>query len=135
MNTATLIPLVAYEDIEAGHDYLVKVFGFTSGGVQRLDDGTVVHGEVVFDDGVVWLHQVDKELRTPRLIDAAHGGVCVQIPDVDDHFARSRAAGAQIDAEPADQPFGLRLYGARDPEGHRWYFFTPMTSAAENSQA
>ena len=43
---SAVIPVLVYEDIEAAHDYLVDVFGFTSGGLHRLDDGTVVHAEV-----------------------------------------------------------------------------------------
>jgi uncharacterized glyoxalase superfamily protein PhnB len=41
---------------------------------------------------------------------------------VDKHFERARRAGATILAEPADQFYGDRRYGALDPEGHEWYF-------------
>jgi uncharacterized glyoxalase superfamily protein PhnB len=50
----------------------------------------------------------------------------VHIPDVDAHHARTKAAGARIDSEPTDQEYGLREYGVRDPEGHRWWFATPI---------
>src|SRR6188768_978338 len=33
------IAVVPYEDIRAGHDYLVDVLGFTSGGLVELPDG------------------------------------------------------------------------------------------------
>jgi hypothetical protein len=36
--------------------------------------------------------------------------------------------GAQIDTEPVDQPYGQREYGARDLEGHRWWFATPLNA-------
>ena len=42
-------------------------------------------------------------------------------------FAR-HTAGAEILREPEDLPFG-RLYSAADPEGHRWMFMQPTTSA------
>ena len=35
-------------------------------------------------------------------------------------------AGARIDSAPVDQPYGQREYGARDPEGHRWWFSAPV---------
>ena len=129
MNTAPVTPVLVYEDIEAGHDYLVKAFGFTSGGVQRLGDGTVVHGEVVHGDAVIWLHRVaaEHEMASPRDLPASHGGLSILIPAVDGHYERSKAAGAIIEAVPTDQLYGLREYGARDPEGHRWWFFTPIT--------
>jgi uncharacterized glyoxalase superfamily protein PhnB len=30
-----------------------------------------------------------------------------------------------MDGAPVDQPYGQREYGARDSEGHRWWFTTP----------
>lgn len=128
MRTAPVTPVLVYEDIEAGHDYLVNVFGFTSGGVQRLGDGTAVHGEIMHGEAVIWLHRVaaEQEMASPRALSASHAGLSILIPDIDDHYERSKAAGAIIDAAPADQPYGLREYGARDPEGHRWWFFTPV---------
>ena len=56
-----IVPILVYEDIEAGHDYLIATFGFTSGGLHRTDDGTVVHGEVRMGDAAIWLHQVTAE--------------------------------------------------------------------------
>jgi uncharacterized glyoxalase superfamily protein PhnB len=49
----------------------------------------------------------------------------VLVDDVDSHHQHARAAGARIDSEPTDQPYGRREYGARDLEGHRWWFGTP----------
>jgi uncharacterized glyoxalase superfamily protein PhnB len=123
-----IVPILVYEDIEAAHDYLVEVFGLTSGGLYRLDDGTVIHGEVGLGDAVVWMHAVspEHEIASPRAAAGSHGGLSVHIPDVDAHHARTKAAGARIDSEPTDQEYGLREYGVRDPEGHRWWFATPI---------
>jgi uncharacterized glyoxalase superfamily protein PhnB len=124
-----IIPILVYEDIEAAHDFLVDVFGFRAGGVQRDGDGQVVHGEVVADQGPIWLHRVspEHELASPRTMDVASGGLVVHVDDVDAHYERARAAGASIEREPADQEYGQREYGARDLEGHRWWFATPLT--------
>jgi uncharacterized glyoxalase superfamily protein PhnB len=126
--TAKIIPVLVYEDIEAAHDYLVEVFGFSSGGLYRLDDGKVIHGEVCLGDAVVWLHAVsaEHEMGSPKDVSPSHGGLSVHIDDVDAHHARTRAAGARIDSEPTDQGYGLREYGVRDPDGHRWWFATPI---------
>jgi uncharacterized glyoxalase superfamily protein PhnB len=45
----------------------------------------------------------------------------VYVDDVEAHFARSTAAGATI-VEPLANPWGLPMYTAEDPEGHRWTF-------------
>jgi len=123
-----VIPVLVYEDIEAAHDFLVEVFGFASGGVHRLDDGTVVHGEVRNGDAAIWLHRktAEHEMASPRAAAMSHGGLSVAVPDVDAHHARARAAGARIESEPTDQDYGRREYGARDPENHRWWFSSPL---------
>ncbi len=126
--SSAVIPILVYEDIEAAHDYLVHVYGFTSGGLHRTEDGTVVHGEVRHGDAAIWLHQVttEHEMASPRDATSSHGGLDVMVPDVDAHYAHARAAGAHIDREPMDQDYGLREYGARDPENHRWWFSSPV---------
>jgi uncharacterized glyoxalase superfamily protein PhnB len=124
----TLIPILVYEDIEAAHDFLVATFGCTSGGLHRADDGTVVHGEVRAGDSPIWLHRVTAEhaMASPKGTTASHGGLTVIVPDVDAHFDHAKVSGARIDSEPTDQDYGLREYGARDPEDHRWWFSSPL---------
>jgi uncharacterized glyoxalase superfamily protein PhnB len=124
-----VIPLVVCEDIATTHDFLVEAFGFEPGGVQRDGDGRAVHGEVRGGDWVIWLHAVsaEHEMASPRTLDASSAGIVVRVADVDTHFEHARAAGARIDSEPTDQEYGQREYGARDPEGHRWWFATPLT--------
>jgi MerR family transcriptional regulator, thiopeptide resistance regulator len=126
--TSTIIPVLVYADIEAGHDYLVKVFGFTPEGVNRDDEGTPVHGEVSLGGQVIWMHRVtaEHEMGSPKDAPFSHSGLSVRVEDVDAHFERAKAAGAQIDAEPTDMPYGLREYGARDNEGHRFWFASPI---------
>jgi uncharacterized glyoxalase superfamily protein PhnB len=124
----SVIPILVYEDIEAAHDFLVSTFGFASGGLHRTDDGIVVHAEVRAGDCLIWLHRVtaEHEMASPRGASCSHGGLEVIVPDVDAHFAKAAAAGARIDRDPSDQDYGLREYGARDPENHRWWFSSPL---------
>jgi uncharacterized glyoxalase superfamily protein PhnB len=46
----------------------------------------------------------------------------MMVSDVDSHLERARAEGATIVQELKDQEWGLRLYTARDYEGHVWEF-------------
>jgi uncharacterized glyoxalase superfamily protein PhnB len=125
-----VIPVLVCRDIQAAHDFLVRAFGFDPGGVERTGDGQPVHGEVRVGETAIWLHRITAEhqLDSPEAFDMAGAGLVVHVSDVDAHFARARAAGAQIDSEPTDQPYGQREYGARDPEGHRWWFASPIAA-------
>lgn len=127
-NPHEVISVVPYEDIRAGHDWLVDVLGFESGGLHELSDGTVIHGEVCAGTQRIWLHAVAGGLDTPRRTSVATSGTVVFVPDVDAHFARTKATGAEIVREPEDQEYGLRDYGVRDPEGHPWYVSTPRAT-------
>jgi uncharacterized glyoxalase superfamily protein PhnB len=124
---ARVIPVLTYRDISAAHDFLVNAFGFTGGGVSRNAEGESIHGEVRAGDAAIWLHRVTQEhqLNSPLVSDVANSGLFVHVDDVDAHYERARTAGALIDSQPVDQPYGQREYGARDLEGHRWWFATP----------
>jgi uncharacterized glyoxalase superfamily protein PhnB len=49
-----------------------------------------------------------------------HELTLVWVDDVDTHFARAVAAGAEPDAPPIDKPYGVREYTVTDPEGYKW---------------
>jgi uncharacterized glyoxalase superfamily protein PhnB len=125
-----IIPVLVYADIRAAHDFLVVALGFTSAGLHEDPSGQVVHGEVRVGGRRIWLHRVSEEhgLDTPQSIGRADGGVVVHVDDVDAHYERARAAGADITSEPQDQDYGQREYAVRDLEGHSWWIATPTTA-------
>jgi uncharacterized glyoxalase superfamily protein PhnB len=87
-----------------------------------------VHGEVRIGEQAIWLHRVVPEmlLASPRTLPASHSGLMVYVENVDAHFETARTRGATIESAPKDMPYGQREYGARDPEGHRWWFAMPL---------
>ena len=62
-----------------------------------------------------------------RCADHRSALVHVYVDDVDAHFERAKAAGAEIVKEPTDEEYGDRRYDALDPEGQFWSFSTPLT--------
>lgn len=119
--------LLVYQDIEAAQNYLVRVFGLTGGQLERTDSGVVVHGEVRAGDQVIWLHPAGPGYQSPRLLGAASSMTVINVDDADAHYAASVERGAEIISEPVDQAYGVREYGARDPEGQLWYFHSPLS--------
>ena len=128
--SSRVIPVLTYQDITAAHDFLVEAFGFVSGDVHRTPEGQPVHAEVRAGDAAIWLHRATAEhhLESPAAVDVANSGLVVYVDDVDAHYQRARTAGARIDSDPVDQPYGQREYGARDLEGHRWWFAAPLNT-------
>lgn len=115
-------PYLNYEDTAFMLDWLTRAFGLVER--QRLPGpgGTVTHAEMALEDGVVMMGSPGGDFRNPKRLGQVTQSLYVYIDDADAHCARARAAGAEVIEEPADQPYGDRRYGVRDPEGHHWYF-------------
>ena len=130
--------MLSYEDVGAAIEWLGDAFGFRESGARFADDeGRVTHAELSLDGATVFLGWPGPEYRGPkrlaeeskrvaRLLQTpwVFDGVQVEVSDVNTHFERARAAGAEILRELEELPFG-RLYSAADPEGHRWMFMQP----------
>ncbi len=125
-----VVPLLVYRDIERAHEFLVRAFGFEAGLLERAETGEVVHGEVHVDAQVIWLHRVIPDDWVSAEGAPTTGELVVRVDDVDVHCERARQAGAEIEYGPMDQPYGVREYGARDLEGRRWAFVTPLAQPA-----
>jgi uncharacterized glyoxalase superfamily protein PhnB len=125
--TVTMYPFATYEDAAAAIDWLVEAFGFERKEVHEGEGGTIAHAELSFGGGVFMLGSARHDalaLRTPRELGAVTGGVYVYVEDLDAHYARAKAAGAEIVRELADTDYGTREYMARDLEGNLWSFGT-----------
>lgn len=66
----------------------------------------------------------DWRMKSPGETKVATMGVFIYLADVDAHYERARAAGAEIVQVPHDESYG-RTYTARDLDGHPWFFTTP----------
>jgi uncharacterized glyoxalase superfamily protein PhnB len=128
--TATVIPTMRYDDAEAAVKWLCEAFGFEKHLVVPGEDGTIVHAQLVFGNGMVMLGSAsESEFDSLQKPPSALGGVVSQSPyiiveDADKHYARAVAAGAEIVVEINDADYGGRDYSCRDPEGHVWNFGT-----------
>jgi uncharacterized glyoxalase superfamily protein PhnB len=119
-----------YRDAATAIEWVCKAFGFEKHLVVPGENGTVAHAQLAFGNGMIMLGSArDDEfgqwVKPPR----ETGGVGTQsayvvVDDADAHYARAKAAGAEIVMEVADQDYGGRLYACRDPEGHLWNFGT-----------
>ena len=62
--------------------------------------------------------------RPPADLQGTTQSAYIIVADADAHFARAKAAGAQIVLPIKDEVYGGRVYSCRDPEGHLWNFGT-----------
>jgi uncharacterized glyoxalase superfamily protein PhnB len=121
----TVFPYLLYEDGEAAIDFATRAFGFRE--VDRATGGAGgLHAELETPKGGrIYLGQPPKSYRNPAAVGRT-SHVYVLIDEVDRHYRRAKAEGAEIIEELTDLPFGHRRYGCKDPQGHEWYFAQPV---------
>ncbi len=91
-----------------------------------INHGRVVHGELFAGDQSIWLHPSGNGYLSPRELGGVSSMIVIAVDDADAHYAYTRELGADILNAPVDQPYGGREYGARDLEGHLWFFHIPL---------
>ena len=119
-DTPDIVPKLVYADLSKAVEWLERVFGFRERAEARLSwsGGGMTWMEV--GNGLFNISTPNEPaLKSPSA--ATTGFVMkVYVDDVDRHFARARAEGAEIISEPQDGFWGGRIYRARDHEGHQW---------------
>jgi uncharacterized glyoxalase superfamily protein PhnB len=136
----SVVPLLWYDKPRDAIAWLEAAPGFETRMVVGDDDGGVIHSELTFGNGAIYVvgpssqgHAGASPLQT--------GGVNTQqvhmnlAGGLDAHCERARAAGARILREPADQPYGDRVYACADPEDHQWSFGEPAVALTAQEMA
>jgi uncharacterized glyoxalase superfamily protein PhnB len=118
----TVTPYLLYEDVATALDWLGRAFGFEETLRYTGPEGAVYHAEAWLGDGPIYLGYPGEQYKNPRRLGQETVGIYVLVDDVEAHYERAKAAGAEIVAEPEDQEYGDRRYTARDLEGHHWFF-------------
>lgn len=125
---STIIPALRYRKAHVAIDWLCDAFGFERHAVYAEAD-IVHHAQLTYGSGMIMLGSADaisewgKQIVQPDEIGGRETqSCCVIVADVDAHYARAKAAGAEIVIDIADQDYGGRGYACRDLEGHLWWF-------------
>lgn len=134
-SAATMFPFIRYHDARVAIAWLVHAFGLDERAVYAGPEDTIAHAELGSGGSVVMIGSVKDDtlgLKTSRELGGVTQGIYMFVPDIDAHYARARAAGAEIVYQLRDTDYGSREYGARDLEGNLWSFGTylPGTPAA-----
>ena len=126
--TATIVPILIYEDVGLALDWLCRAFGFS----ERLHaerDGVIGHAQLAVAEGAIMLGRQGGPYRSPQGNDVSQY-VLVHVEDVDRHFEQATECGARIVQGPTDMPFGERQYTVQDHAGHWWTFSQHVADVA-----
>jgi uncharacterized glyoxalase superfamily protein PhnB len=136
-----------YDDPRKAIDWLVRAFDFEVRLKVEGDDGSIVHSELVYGDGLVMVSQAggskahaDEKKRdtsfqkSPRSVGGANTqSFMVFVDDVEAHCARAKENGATITmpiqvSDYGEQYWSDKSYECVDPEGHHFWFVQRLRS-------
>ncbi len=114
----TVTPYLMIKDAPKFIDFLKKAFDAKE--VFRTDapDGSLMHGEIKIGDSMIMLTEASEKYP------AAKSYYYLYVPDTDATYKQALDAGATSEMEPADQFYGDRSAGVKDPFGITWWIGT-----------
>lgn len=127
INATTLSCSITCKDLEAAIRFYRDAIGFVVGETYE-HEGKVVVAVVFAGECRIVLNQDDGKLGWDRI---KGQGFYLQInvagaADVDAAASRIASAGGELLSEPADQPWGVRMFQFRDPDGFKLGVSTPL---------
>jgi PhnB protein len=107
-------------------DFLKRGFDAEEISVLRHPSGTVAHAQLKIGDSMLMLSDpMDKSPSTPATL-------YIYTPDVDELYNRALQAGGTSVMEPADQFYGDRTGGVKDPAGNTWFIGTHIEDVSDD---
>ena len=111
-------------------DFLKRAFLAEEVEVYREETGGPVrHAKIRLGDTILEMGEAHGQYR-PR-----PAGLHFYVPNVDAAYQRALEAGATSISAPADQPYGERGAGIKDPEGNSWFLATPLGGRSGDKQS
>ena len=114
----TVTPYLAVPDAQSLLDFMVKVFDAKEREIIRKPDGQINHAEVQIGDSIIMLGTTSSTWGT------ATATLYVYVDNADVRYRKALDAGAISLSEPADQFYGDRHAGVKDPHGITWWIAT-----------
>jgi uncharacterized glyoxalase superfamily protein PhnB len=118
-----IMPALRYRNAGAAIDWLCKAFGFEKKMAVPTEDGRIADAELVLGNGMIMLGDAKAEYGSlvrppgpPQRVNTQ--GMYVVVADADAHYARAKAAGAEILFELKTQDYGGRDDTCRDRRPH-----------------
>lgn len=114
----TVTPYLLSPDVPVLIDFLTRAFGAEERFLTQWPDGSVQHAQVTLGDSVLMMGE-PKGPFSP--LPASN---YLYVDDADTVFNKAVQAGAAVVIPIADQFYGDRMGGVRDPQGNLWWIAT-----------
>lgn len=125
----SVTPYIVTEGASELIEFIKAAFGAEERMRMAGPDGAVQHAEVQLGDSVVMVGGGSGEF--PAKTAMLH----LYVSDVDAMYKRAMDAGGESIREPADQSYGDRSAGVKDPWGNEWWMATHVEDVSEEEMA
>lgn len=120
----TLTPYLVVPDAKKVIAFLQQAFGAKLNHLTE-HEGRVMHADLTIGDSHVMMGEANDKWH------AAPAGIMMYVPDCDTVYAKALAAGGESLMAPADQMYGDRNSGVKDPAGNTWWICTHVEDVSE----
>jgi PhnB protein len=114
----TVTPYIVVSGVAKLIDFLKRAFDGKEMICHTKPDGTIGHAEVRIGDSPIMMGEACGEWK------AMPCAIYLYVPDTDAMYKRALQAGATSIMEPANQFYGDRNAGVKDPCGNLWWIAT-----------
>jgi len=123
---SAVTPYLTVKGAAQAIDFYKKAFGAEESFRMEMPDGKVAHAEIRIGGAVIMLHDESPQWKafSPQTIGDTACSIMLYGNDVDAVVKRAVDAGASLTMEVADQFYGDRCGGIKDPFGHKWSIAT-----------
>ena len=125
---ACIIPTMRYKDARTAIDWLCKAFGFEKHLIVHGENNTIAHAQLTYGNSMIMLsseneNDYGKLVKTPESLNGNNTQApYIIVEEIDEHYERAVAAGAQILIDIKDEDYGGRGFTCKDTEGYIWSF-------------
>ena len=125
----TITPYFFVDDADSFVRFVVNAFG----GVEELrslrPDGRIANAQLRVGTSTIMVSEASS--RYPAMSSSFY----LYVEDADNAMAKALAAGAKLEMDVDDMPYGDRQGGAKDPHGNIWWISQRLVEAPYSEQA
>jgi PhnB protein len=130
-------PYLIFQNCAEAIAFYGKAFGATER--FRMPDaaGRITHAEIQVGDSVIMMADEAPQMKafSPEHFGGSPISLLLYTENCDALYKQAVDAGAEGIREPADQPYGDRMSGVKDPYGYSWYLATHIKDVSFEEMA
>jgi PhnB protein len=114
----TITPYLTVNNADNLLRFLKKAFNAEEINVAKGPDGKIANAEIKIGDSMIMVADANEKFS------AYTTTMYMYVPDTDKTYKQALSAGGMSTMEPADQFYGDRNAGVKDPSGNTWWIAT-----------